>query len=284
MEHGDFMKVNFKNLLKIIILVFEGILVGFGAIMPGISGGTLCVAFGMYQPIISVLSTPVQNIRVYWQKLLFFVLGVGLGFIGLSGLAGFLLAKNATIVICAFVGFIIGTLPSLWTDSGKTQRTSKSYVSLAIGFVFMLTFLFVFKSQSSLSLGQNFLGYLICGVFWGLSFIVPGLSSSTLIIFFGLYESMLNGISSLDFSVIIPLALGAVICVLLLSKLINTAFEKHHSILSHAILGIMIATTIMILPPLNIQSFSSVVFYFTSIILGAVISYTLTKLCQSLEK
>ena len=39
-----------KNLrvLQGILWVLEGIIVGFGAIMPGISGGTLCVAFGMY--------------------------------------------------------------------------------------------------------------------------------------------------------------------------------------------------------------------------------------------
>ena len=49
-----------KNLrvLQGILWVLEGIIVGFGAIMPGISGGTLCVAFGMYKPLMGVLSTP----------------------------------------------------------------------------------------------------------------------------------------------------------------------------------------------------------------------------------
>ena len=46
-----------------IIWIMEGILVGFGAILPGISGGTLLIAFGMYKPIIDLLSNPIKNIK-----------------------------------------------------------------------------------------------------------------------------------------------------------------------------------------------------------------------------
>ena len=51
---------------------------------------------------------------------------------------------------------------------------------------------------------------------WGLSFVVPGLSSSTLQIFFGLYQPMLDGISSLSMPVLLPLAAGVALCLLLL--------------------------------------------------------------------
>ena len=64
-----------KGIVRYIILFFEGIIVGFGAIMPGISGGTLCVAFGMYRPIIEVLSHPKKSIKQYIGILIPFVLG-----------------------------------------------------------------------------------------------------------------------------------------------------------------------------------------------------------------
>ncbi len=51
------------NIFNLIVLLFKGALVGFGAIMPGISGGTLCVAFGMYQPIMNLLSHPFKELK-----------------------------------------------------------------------------------------------------------------------------------------------------------------------------------------------------------------------------
>ena len=111
------MKKNF--IIRGILWILQGVLVGFGAILPGVSGGTLCVAFGMYKPLISVLSEPGKNLKRYWKMLLVFVLGGAIGFIGLSGLADFLMAQNSTAVICAFVGFMIGTYPGLWSDAAK---------------------------------------------------------------------------------------------------------------------------------------------------------------------
>ena len=119
------MKKYFKEILNIFLWLIEGIIVGFGAIMPGISGGTLCVAFGMYLPIINVISHPKNNLIKYWKMLLIFGIGVLIGFVGLSGIAGKLMQINNTLVICAFIGFIIGTLPELWGEAGAHGRTVK---------------------------------------------------------------------------------------------------------------------------------------------------------------
>ena len=71
-----------KNAIPYLVLVLKGVVVGFGAIMPGISGGTLCVAFGMYRPLLNVFSNPVKTLREDGWKLFAFVLGAGLGFVG----------------------------------------------------------------------------------------------------------------------------------------------------------------------------------------------------------
>lgn len=43
---------------RIAMLLLSGILIGGGAILPGISGGVLCVVFGIYQPMMEILSIP----------------------------------------------------------------------------------------------------------------------------------------------------------------------------------------------------------------------------------
>ncbi len=52
-----------KSIFKRLLQFLEGVIVGFGAIMPGISGGTLCVAFGMYRPLLGIFSSPAENIK-----------------------------------------------------------------------------------------------------------------------------------------------------------------------------------------------------------------------------
>lgn len=270
------------NIFNLIVLLFKGALVGFGAIMPGISGGTLCVAFGMYQPIMNLLSHPFKELRKNGVNLFFFILGGGLGFIGLSGLAALLLEKDSTAMICAFIGFIIGTIPDLWHDAGKQGRKNSSYISMAVGFAVLLAILLSVKNASGITVNPDIWGFLICGVLWGLSFVVPGLSSSTLIIFIGLYQPMLDGISSLSMKVLIPLAIGAGACLLALPRVVNMAFDKWYSQLSHAIIGIVIASTVTIVPTEMFASAKSILLGVMYIVIGAVVSFFLTKLCNRL--
>lgn len=271
------------SVLQYILWVFEGIFVGFGAILPGISGGALLVAFGMYRPIIEVVSDFKSGFKKHFFMLLTFFIGVGIGFVGLAGVADFLMEKNLEIVTCFFIGFIIGTVPELWGDAGKEGRNKFSIVSMVACFAVMLTILLILKRENLVTVKPNVAGFILCGVLWGLSFIVPGLSSSSLLLFFGIYQPMLDGISTLDFSVLIPLGLSALVCVLLLSKIIGVAFKKFYSVMSHAVLGFVLATTVVLLPGFRVSGLN-IFLYIISIIAGAIISYFFSLLCARLKK
>ncbi len=274
------MNSRIKTFFKELLWFLEGIIIGFGAIMPGLSGGTLCVAFGMYLPLIWVISHPKENIVKYGKMLTIFAIGVAVGFIGLSGLASWLMSLSNELVVCAFIGFILGTIPELWNDAGINGRSIKSYISTAVGFTAMIMLLLLFKSQTGLQIKADIFGFLLCGILWGFSFIIPGLSSSTLLLFFGLYQPMLDGISCLDMGVIIPLAIGIVMCVLLLSKAVSVLYKKHYGAISHAIIGVVIATVVMILPDWNTIGFGQII----CIVCGALLSYAFTRICARLKK
>lgn len=272
-----------NRMIQGLLWVLEGILVGFGAIMPGISGGTLCVAFGMYKPLIDVLSEPRANLKRHWKMLGLFVLGGAVGFVGLSGLAGWLMGQNSAAVTCAFIGLILGTVPELWKDAGEKGRGGGAYIALAVGFAAMLAVLTLLRNQNAMTMTPGILSYLFCGVLWGVSFIVPGLSSSTLLLFFGLYQPMLDGIARLNPGVILPIAVGAVLCVLLLTKGVNAAFNRFHSVMSHAILGVVVATTLMIFPDFGVDA-QSMLLYVGCIVGGAVLSFLLGRACGRLKE
>ena len=276
------MKSKKNVILQSILWVVQGCIVGIGAILPGVSGGTLCYAFGIYNPIIEVLSNPFKGIKKYWSMLIFVFLGVGVGFIGFAGVTNWLLGLNEGVVLCVFVGLIVGTLPEIWKEAGEKGRNKFSIISLVVSFIAIGTVFYIFKNVLVLTIQPGLVGWLICGLLWGLSFIIPGFSSSTLLLFFGIYEKMSEGISRLDFGVLIPLGIAMLATLLLFSRLMKFVFEKYHSIVSHCVLGFVVATTLMILPSFNTSAWN-IAIYILCIVCGGVASFFFSKACNKIR-
>jgi putative membrane protein len=100
----------------------------------------------------------------------------------------------------------------------------------------------------NVSIEGNVFWWIFCGFCLALSVIAPGMSFSTLLMPLGLYQPFVDGISSLDFGILIPAGIGALATVILFAKAIDMLFNKHYSFAFHAIVGIVIAATVMIIP------------------------------------
>lgn len=273
-------KKNF--VLQSILWVIQGFIVGIGAILPGVSGGSLCYVFGIYDQILDVLSNPIKGLKKHWKMLIFVIFGGGLGFVGFAGITNWLLKLNESVVLCVFVGLILGTLPDIWKDAGKEGRNKFSFIGLGVSFVAITALFFTFENVWKLTIQPNTVGWLICGVLWGLSFIVPGFSSSTLLLFFGIYEKMSEGISTLNFGVLIPLGCAMLATLLLFSKLMKLIFDKFYSVVSHCVLGFVIATTLMIVPSFAVAWYN-ILIYIGCIICGAIASFFFSKACNKMK-
>jgi putative membrane protein len=229
-----------------------------------------------------VLTHPFKGIKKHWKMLIFVFLGVGVGFVGFAGVTNWLLGLNEGVVLCVFVGLIAGTLPDIWKDAGEKGRNKISILALLISFAAITAVFYIFKNVWALTITPGFVGWLLCGLLWGLSFIVPGFSSSTLLLFFGIYEKMSEGISHLDFGVLIPLGIAMLATLLLFSKLMEFVFDKFHSIASHCVLGFVVATTIMILPSFH-TSFINILVYVICIVAGGVAAFFFSKGCNKIK-
>ena len=270
-------------IIKYLLWIVQGFIVGIGAILPGVSGGTLCYAFGIYDQLIEVLSSPVKGIKKHWLMLLFVGVGGATGFVGFAGVTNWLLNLNEAVVLCVFAGLIFGTLPDIWKDAGEKGRGKGSIISMIVSFFAISALFFLFKNVWAVTIQPGFAGWLVCGLLWGLSFIVPGFSSSTLLLFFGIYEKMSEGISTLDLGVLLPLGAAMLVTLLLLSRVMKKVFEKFHSIASHCVLGFVTATTLMILPSFKTTA-GNIAVYLLSIVIGGVASFFFTKLCNRIKE
>ena len=120
------------NPLQFLFRVIQGALIGLGAVLPGISGGVLGVIFGIYKPIMELLSNPFKNFRTHVPKLIPVFIGGIIGFLGVANILAFFLNKYPDPSVCLFIGLIGGMLPSLFREAGEQGRTKGSWISLAV--------------------------------------------------------------------------------------------------------------------------------------------------------
>jgi hypothetical protein len=122
------------------------------------------------------------------------------------------------------------------------------WIALAVSTAALLAFFYALKFSTQTTVTPSFGWYVFCGVLWGISLIVPGMSSSSLLLFLGLYQPMSAGISALDPGVLVPFAVGIIGTVVLLARLVNRLFERHYGIAFFCVIGFVIASTIPIIP------------------------------------
>ncbi|MBQ2433985.1 MAG: DUF368 domain-containing protein, partial [Clostridia bacterium] len=136
-------------------------------------------------------------------------------------------------------------IPSLFREAGEQGRNKNSFLGLAIAFVIVLALLICLMFVFNLKIPFNFATCLFCGFSLALSIIAPGMSFSTFLMPLGLYQPFVEGIGNLDFGVLIPVGIGAVVTFILFVRGINYMLKHHYSVMFHSIIGVVLAATIL---------------------------------------
>lgn len=237
-----------------VLRFFKGALIGTGAILPGVSGGVLSIVFGIYERMMSFLANITRDFK---RNMLFFI-PVGLGFLAsfvlLSKAIGEVLQSEtlAPVFIWLFIGAIAGTLPFLFKEAKDSGRSKYHWAIMAVSAAFAFIFMLFMKDVETVNppSGENitFFTWLFCGVVMSLGAVLPGMSPSSILIYTNLYGPMSEEIGKLNVSMLIPFAIGVVLTIGLSSKLVHWMFKRFRSGMYHIILGVVLASTIMIIP------------------------------------
>ena len=241
-----------------LIRLIKGVVIALGFILPGVSGGVLAAILGIYERMLSFLA----HIRRNFKADFFYFLPVGIGGILGIGLLSrpleFLLAHYQVIVLWGFSGAIVGSLPALWQEAESQSQRDKIDWSWLIG-TFVASLVILYRMPYIFgTLPANFVTFILAGALIALGVLIPGLSPSNLLLILGLYSPMLIGFKNFDLlNVFLPITIGGILAVLLFAKSMEYLLEHHHSRVFHFILGIVSASTILILVPNN-QSAESI--------------------------
>ena len=250
---------------------FAGMAIGTGAAIPGVSGAAIAVIFRVYEDIINAVNNFRKKFGWAIAVLIPILLGVLLA-VGICIVLFHLAFRHLMFVLmCLFAGFLLGSFPGI-TDEVKGEKiTKKAIVLIIIGFIFVIVL-----GVLSVVVGVN--GFSVAGLFqdpipWWLYLVlipvgavaavaltVPGLSGSLILLIIGFYRPLVDnaeawGKATLqgDFSHTLPLlgvigtfAIGCLIGVVVVSKIMNILLKKWRKETFYTIIG-FIAGSVFVL-------------------------------------
>ena len=195
-----------------------------------------------------------------------------------------------------FLGLILGGIPTLFKELKKgtdikniKERNINIYVFMAIGFAMMFG-LYLLKVNG---LGLRKVGYeelsvamsiplFLVGAIAAASMVIPGISGSMVVLILGYYELMTASISKLNMVFIIPFAIGILVGILAILKIIKYLLDNHYTKTYACIVGFVIGSLLMVFPGLPIGIIGYVITVIC-IIIGIMLSYMVEKYSEKIQ-
>ena len=272
-------------MIRPVFELIQGTIIGAGAILPGISGASLAVVFGVYEEFMDLIAHPVKNFKSFFHRRVFLCLGIALGFLSLTLLLDRLFSTHTTPLVFLFSGFIAGTLPEIFTVARKHGIGKGEIIAFFITAGLLAT-LAILHGLSATTAGGATLGvapgvstgalsvssgapgvssgapgvptgelaaiglpvWFFAGAIIALGSLLPGLSASFILIFLGLYGPLLDSVRHIDLPVAVALGAGALISLVVFSRIIDALYSRFHGIMSFTVLGFTLGSLFLVFP------------------------------------
>ena len=210
-----------------------GFCMGLAELIPGVSGSTIAVVFKIYKNLMSIFSelkwsnvslNIAQLSQNFQLKLFFPLIGSMLLSIILFSKAIDYLIQNYEEVFFDVLGWLMIILSIQVANffiSAFEKPLLLVFAFLGIGIGFFLNGLAIdFETPGTLYL-------FACGLLAFSFFLIPGISGSALLIVLGIYGTVIQSISQLNFEVLLPFGLGCLTSLVLLPKFILAVFLRY---------------------------------------------------------
>ena len=248
--------------------------VGIANIIPGVSGGTMMVAMGLYDKLIHAITHLKSEFKESLKLLVPIFLGAAIAIVALSRLFEFLLTNYPIPTNFAFCGLIAGSLPFIF------KKVKGHAVSVGKGVCFVIFFAVVILmavmgetsgNAADVSFGFiNVVKLLVVGIIAAATMVIPGVSGSMMLMLLGYYDTILKTINRfmdvliafdiqdilVQCGILIPFGIGVILGIFLIAKLIEFIFSKAEIHAYYAIIGLILASPIAILLKTDWSDFS----------------------------
>jgi putative membrane protein len=237
------MKGKFKKDLE---LVLKGFIIGSSMSVPGVSGGTMAILLGIYDKLIGAISNFWKDIKGNTIFLLKFLLGSGLGIGTLAFVIKWLLERYPLPVSFFFLGAVIGGIPALYKKTKESPLRFSSALYFLSGLVIVIAIGFLPAGNFNISRGTSLVHYLLVlatGIIIALALVLPGISTSHMLLVLGMYDTMLAAITNFDIVYIGVLGIATVIGIFLITKPLEWTMNKFPHQTYCMIIGFVLGST-----------------------------------------
>ena len=241
--------------MKILKLILAGIVIGVANVIPGVSGGTMAVVFGIYDELIGVISFNVKQIFSKWRFWLPLAGGMGIGIIAFSKIVTFLFETFPVQTQYFFAGIVLGSIPLILkrTSLSLKRENFGNWISALVGLVIMLLMVFI-NTDSMISTIQTELTFglgaklLLGGALAAFAMIIPGISGSFLMVILGIYATVIASVSDFNLPIICVVAVGVIIGIFAGAKGVQVLLGRFPNQTYGAIFGLVIGSVFAVLP------------------------------------
>ena len=240
--------------------ILKGMVIGIANIVPGVSGGTMMVAMGIYDKLIHCIT----HLFSEFKKSVMFVLPIGIGMLVAIAASSFVLSEmfeNIPIQTnLLFVGLILGGLPAILKKLKGGMPRVGHIITALLFFALVVGTAIIGETEGNaadLSFGLvNVLKLLGTGIIASATMVIPGVSGSMVLMLMGVYQPILDAIKSFFTSlaamdmdgiltglgILVPFGIGIVIGVFAIAKLVEIIFKKFPLYAYYAIIGLIVAS------------------------------------------
>ena len=275
----------FKGEVSMIKNIIGGIAVGIANVIPGVSGGTMMVILGIFNRMMDAISGIFKKENPNRKEDIIFIfqvlVGAGVGIIGFAKILEVLFEYYPTQTIYWFIGLIAFSIPLFLKGEMKGEKLVIIPFICGLAIIFGLEFLN--PDFPALSAGL-FVKMIIIGAVSGATMIMPGVSGSMVLLILGeyyLFKSYLANVTSFSLDVIMPLgfmAIGIAVGIVVSAKLCSYFTKTHKAGFLSLILGLIVASSLVLIPFDVSYNLSLVVTSIIAVIFGGIIVLGLSKI------
>jgi len=255
-------------------LIFQGMAVGIANIIPGVSGGTMMVAMGLYDKLIHCITHLKSEFKEAIKLLVPIFAGAGIAVIVLSRVFEYLLAVHPIPTNFAFCGLIAGSLPFIFQKVKGHSVTVGKIIPFIIFFAVVIL-MAVMGETSGVEADVTFsvinvIKLFGVGVIAAATMVVPGVSGSMILMILGYYDTILATINdAIDallvfdmgeifrvVGILAPFGIGVIVGIFVIAKIIEFIFAKAEIHAYYGIIGLILASPIAILLNTDWSGFS----------------------------
>ncbi len=226
---------------------------GLANLVPGVSGGTMILAMGLYDRFIGAVAD-LTSLRWSLRTFVFVgILGVGLvlALFGFSGVMVQLVTEYRWIMYSLFVGMTLGGVPQL--VGLCSPMSPRVFVAAGVGIGTMVLLAF---GLSTVEIPQTEIVFAVVGAFAASSMILPGVSGSYILLILGMYDVVIGSLSSSELRenlsgslrVIVPVGIGAAVGIGLLSNVLKAMLVRFPRASHGFLLGLLLGSVIGLVP------------------------------------